>query len=73
MENIIFKDGEDYYINLYDLNFAFDVVERKFALSVDGEYELFDLLDGTPIEKKDGKFVGSFEKYRWFVLKIKNQ
>ena len=71
VENIIFKDGEDYYINLYDLNFAFDIVERKFALSVDGEYELFDLLDGTPIEKKDGKFVGSFEKYRWFVLKIK--
>ena len=73
VENILFKDGENYYINLFDLNFASDVVERKFALSVDGEYELFDLLDGTPIEKKDGKFVGSFEKYRWFVLKIKFQ
>ena len=71
VETILFKDGEDYYINLFDLNFASDIVERKFALSVDGEYELLDLLDGTPIAKKNGQFVGSFEKYRWFVLKRK--
>lgn len=69
VESVIFKDGEDYYVNLFDLNFANDLVERKFALSIDGDYQLYDLLEGTPMEKKGGAFVGSFEKYRWFVLK----
>ena len=69
VESVIFRDGEDYYVNLFDLTFANDLVERKFALSIDGDYQLYDLLEGTPMEKKGGAFVGSFEKYRWFVLK----
>jgi len=69
VESVIFQDGETYYVNLFDLNFANDLVERKFALYIDGNYQLYDLLDGTPIEKKDGVFKGSFEKYRWFVLR----
>ena len=69
VESVIFNDGEEYYINLFDLNFVNDLVERKFALYIDGNYQLYDLLDGTPIEKKDGVFKGSFEKYRWFVLR----
>ena len=69
VECVIFQDGEEYYVNLFDLNFANDLVERKFALTVDGEYQLYDLLENTPIEKLDGAFVGVFEKYRWFVLK----
>ena len=69
VESVIFQDGEAYYVNLFDLNFANDLVERKFAVAIEGEYQLYDLLDNTPIEKKDGAFVGSFEKYRWFVLK----
>ena len=69
VESILFQDDEDFYINLFDLNFAKDLTERKFAISVDGDYTLYDLLEGTPVEKKDGAFVGVFEKYRWFVLK----
>ena len=68
VESVIFKDGDTYYINLFDLNFANDLVERKFTLSIDG-YQLYDLLEDTPIEKKNGVFEGTFEKYRWFVLR----
>ena len=69
VETIVFKDGEDFYLNLFDLNFANDFVERKFAIRADGDYTLYDLLSGEPIEKQGESFVGSFEKYRWFVLK----
>lgn len=69
VESILFKDGETYYLNLFDLNFANDLVERKFAVKTCGNYKLYDLLEGTPIEEKNGEFVGSFEKYRWLVLK----
>ena len=69
VENILFKDGETYYIHLFDLNFARDLVERKFSLKAEDGYCLYDLLSGEPVEYKDGAFVGSFEKYRWFVLK----
>lgn len=69
VESVIFQDGEDYYVNLFDLNFANDLTERKFAIKTDGDYQLYDLLDNTPIPTKDGAFAGSFEKYRWFVLK----
>ena len=69
VESVIFEDGDTYYVNLFDLNFANDLVERKFALTIEGDYQLYDLLEGAPMEKKDGAFVGSFEKYRWFVLK----
>lgn len=69
VESVIFQDGDEYYVNLFDLNFANDLTERKFTLTVDGEYRLYDLLNGTPIEIKDGAFVGSFEKYRWLVLR----
>ena len=69
VESVIFKDGETYYVNLFDLNFANDLVERKFTLSVDENYQLYDLLDDTPIVKENGVFKGSFEKYRWFVLR----
>ncbi len=69
VENVIFKDGEEYYVNLFDLNFANDLIERKFKLFINGDYQLYDLLTNEPIEKMDGAFVGCFEKYRWFVLK----
>ena len=69
VENVIFEDGDTYYVNLFDLNFANDLVERKFSLTIEGNYQLYDLLTNQPIEKKDGAFVGSFEKYRWLVLK----
>ena len=71
VESIIFKEDETYYVNLFDLHFANDLVERKFSIKIDGDYQLYDLLDGAPIEKKNGVFAGSFEKYRWFVLKKK--
>ena len=61
VESVIFKDGETYYVNLFDLNFANDLVERKFTLSVDENYQLYDLLDDTPIVKEKGVFKGSFE------------
>ena len=69
VENVIFEDGDTYYVNLFDLNFSNDLVERKFSLTIEGNYQLYDLLTNQPIEKKDGAFVGSFEKYRWLVLK----
>jgi beta-galactosidase GanA len=69
VESVIFQDGENYYVNLFDLNFANDLVERKFSMEADGDYQLYDLLTDNPVEKKDGVFVGYFEKYRWFVLK----
>ena len=69
VENIIFKDGKDYFVNLFDLNFANDIACRKFELRVDGDYTLYDLLTKEAVEKIDGAYVGEFEKYRWFVLK----
>ena len=69
VESVIFEDGDVYYVNLFDLNFANDLVERKFTLAIDGDYQLFDLLKNTPIAKENGEFRGSFEKYRWLVLK----
>ncbi len=69
VESVIFKDGDTYYVNLFDLNFANDLTERRFEIKADEAYQLYDLLENTPIEKKDGVFKGSFEKYRWFVLK----
>ena len=69
VENILFKDGENFYVNLFDLNFACDQTERKFALKADNGYTFFDLLSGEAVPQKDGAFVGSFKKYRWFVLK----
>lgn len=69
VEVVLFKDGEDMYVNLFDLNFANDLVERKFAIRAEEGYQLYDLLTNEPVSKKDGAFVGSFEKYRWFVLK----
>lgn len=69
VESVIFKDGDTYYVNLFDLNFANDLVERKFTIQADDGYQLYDLLENAPIEKKDGVFKGSFEKYCWFVLK----
>ena len=71
VESILFKDGDDLYVNLFDLNFANDLVERKFEISAREGYALYDLLSGEEIEKKNGAFCGSFEKYRWFVCKRK--
>ena len=69
VESIIFKDEDTYYLNLFDLHFAQDLTERKFVVTLEDGYRLYDLLDGTPIACEDGKFVGSFEKYRWLVVK----
>lgn len=67
VEQIIFKDGDDYYVNLFDLNFAEDCIKRDFTLVADG-YRAAELLSGEELEEKDGKIVGSFEKYLWLKL-----
>lgn len=71
VETVLFKDGEELYINLFDLNFANDLVERKFTITAENGYELYDLLSGERLEKQGKSFIGSFEKYRWLVLKRK--
>ena len=50
VECIVFKDGDDYYVNLFDLNFANDLTERKFSVVAEDGYQLYDLLSGTPFE-----------------------
>ena len=69
VEVILFKDKENLYVNLFDLNFANDLVERKFSIAAEAGYHLYDLLTGNPVEQQGNRFAGTFEKYRWFVLK----
>lgn len=69
VEMILFKDNDDYYLNLFDLNFAQDLVERKFTVKIEKGYELFDLLTDKVVSNREGVFYGTFEKYAWFVLK----
>lgn len=68
-ESVIFKDGEDFYITLFDLNFAEEVTERPFTIRIDGDYALYDLKSGAEFANRDGAFAGSFEKYLWLLLK----
>ena len=69
VEVILFKNGDDLYVNLFDLNFANDLVERKFSIAAEAGYQLYDLLTDAPVEQQGNHFVGLFEKYRWFLLK----
>ena len=69
VENILFKDGEEYYLQLFDLHFAQDCVTRVFTLSTGGGYRVVDLLSGKELEEKHGVYCGAFEKYRWYILK----
>lgn len=69
VESVVFKDGEDYYINLFDLNFAEDEVKREFSVKTDGNYELTDLSTNSLIDNESGEFIGSFKKYIWLKLK----
>lgn len=67
VELVIFEDGDETYISLFDLNFYNDVVERKFAITLDGKHEIENLQTG---EKTSfvGTYMGSFEKYVWFKV-----
>lgn len=71
VEVILFKDGEDFYLNLFDLNFAQDLVERKFTISVDGDYEIIDIATDKMLVKNQDIFNGSFTKYCWLALRKK--
>ena len=73
VESIVFKDGEDYYINLFDLNFAEDEAKREFSVKTDGDYELTDLSTNFLIDNENGEFTGSFKKYIWLKLKNMNK
>ena len=60
VEAIIFKDGDDYYINLVDLNFHNEVIKREFEIELPkiANFEIKELISGKSIAPK-----GSFEKY----------
>ncbi|MBO4594593.1 MAG: hypothetical protein J5697_02695, partial [Clostridia bacterium] len=68
VECVVFKDGNDYFLNLFDLNYANDDAVRNFTITVPDGYGLKETLSGNKIPETDGKFVGSFEKYLWLIL-----
>lgn len=71
VEIITFKDGEDFYVNLFDLNFAFDLIKREYSLEIGDGYKAINLADGKELELSDGVLKGSFEKYVWLKLEKK--
>jgi len=68
VECVSFLDGEDTYINLFDLNQAFDDVEREYTLTIPNGYTLYLLPEEKEIAKCD-KYVGKFRKYQKLLLK----
>lgn len=73
VENIIFKDGNDLYLNLFDLNFANDIVERKFAIKLQEKYDIYKLPEMTLINKNTNEFSFIFEKYTSFYFKKRGE
>ncbi|MBO6280684.1 MAG: alpha-L-fucosidase [Bacilli bacterium] len=68
VESIIFKDNEDYYINLVDLNFFNEVVTRNYEINLPNidEYEFVETISNKKISPR-----GTFEKYVSIHLKRK--
>ena len=72
VEAIWFKNGEDFYLNLFDLNFANDIVTRNVEVTLDdNSYKVSELLSGKEIELTDNKFNVTFNKY--LSLKIERK
>jgi len=69
VELIIFKDENKDYINLFDLNFANDLVKREFELTVPTNVtKAYELITGQNLEIINNKIKGTFEKYLSLVL-----
>lgn len=60
VESIIFKDGNDYYINLVDLNFHNEIINRDYQISIPDieKYDILETVSGSPISVN-----GEFQKY----------
>lgn len=69
VECIPFQDGEVFYLNFVDLNFAYDEVEREVEITKIDGYSLYELLSGRKVQEVDGKYKDKFTKYRWYLLK----
>ncbi|MCQ3035236.1 MAG: beta-galactosidase trimerization domain-containing protein [Bacilli bacterium] len=73
VESILFKDNNDYYLNLYDLNFIEDIVERKFEIKLPkGHYEVYELPNMNKVDIDNGYIKGKFEKYYSLYIKELN-
>lgn len=72
VEAIIFKNGNDYIVHLYDLNFANEVISRDFSITLPFEqYQTYLLLNSKAKIKQTGSLIkGRFKKY--VSLTIKN-
>lgn len=64
VESIIFKDDNKYYLNLFDLNFANDLVTRKIHINLrNDDYKIKEVMSDKLIETKKGEVDIIFEKY----------
>ena len=64
VESIIFKDDNKHYLNLFDLNFANDLVTRKIHINLrNDDYKVKEVMSDKLIETKKGEVDIIFEKY----------
>jgi len=69
IELIHFKDRNKDYINLFDLNFANDLVTRNFVLKVPSDVkECYELISGKKMDLRNNTLSGTFEKYLSLVF-----
>ncbi len=72
VECVTFKDKNDYYIGLIDLNFYNEIIKRDFEINYNlkGKYVLKNLTNGKE-QEVDKKIKGSFKKYVFLKLEFK--
>lgn len=68
VESIIFDDNASLIVNLFDLNFANDIVERKFKINTNG-FKVYKLPENKEIKVQNNLMTGTFEKYISFYFK----
>lgn len=69
VEMIVFEDDNEIQINLFDLNFADEINERKFVLKLNSDMCGVDLLTKKPCKTENGIHKGKFKKYASFTFK----
>lgn len=70
VECVSFRDGDDLYINLIDLNQAYDEVEREYSLKIPDGYRAYILPSEKEISK-GGELVRKFKKHERLLLRRK--
>ena len=67
-----FKKDKELFINLIDLNYYNEIIEREFEIVLPNErYQACELLTKAPFEIENNKIKGCFKKYISIQLRIK--